>query len=82
MRLHYLESRLRALERATYERRAAIVLDTGETVWMDYSTLLRALSAAINGADTRDAYVARYGTSQDEFCGKVLAMFRATQNPT
>jgi hypothetical protein len=73
---------LQVLERAVYERRAAITVpDTGETVWMDFHQIVLACSSALNGAADGDAWIAIHGASQDEYAAKQLSMLHACLHP-
>ena len=79
MRLHLLESRIRRLESAVYERRFSLALDTGETVTgMDFSRLVRGCHEAIMGANTYEAYIALHSVStSDEYGQKAIDMLKA-----
>jgi hypothetical protein len=83
MRLYYLESRIRRLESAVFERKFSLALDSGETIsGMDFSRLVRGCSQAIAGANTWEAHLARHSVSAaDEYGQKALELLRAVTHP-
>jgi len=82
MRLHYLESRLRRLESAVFERRFTVQLNTGETVHMDLSAVMKGCTDVLKGVSSREAYaVELLKSANDEFAAKNIAMLKGITHP-
>jgi hypothetical protein len=61
-----------------YERRCALLLDTGETVYLEWSQVMRGCCDVVAQIDSPGAFaVLHCQHTPDEFAAKNIAMLRA-----